>query len=65
MRGIDLRQFVLVAHGGAGLLHAAESAWDPGMPQVIVPPLPGAFSAFGLLVAERRLDYARSSLLGL
>ncbi|MEM7404366.1 MAG: hydantoinase/oxoprolinase family protein [Pseudomonadota bacterium] len=65
MRGIDPRSFALVAFGGAGPLHAAEIAAELAMPQVIVPPLPGAFSAFGLLVAERRLDYSQAALIPL
>lgn len=56
MRGIDPRDFTLVAFGGAGPLHAAEIARELGIEKVIVPPMPGAFSAYGLLVADRRRD---------
>src|SRR5262249_50868253 len=45
-RGFDPRQFVLVAFGGAGGLHACELARSLGTPRVIVPALPGALSAF-------------------
>ena len=65
MRGIDPRGFSLFAYGGAGPLHAAEIAYELGMRQVVVPPLPGAFSAFGLLVADRRLDFSHAGLLPL
>ncbi|HEY6432010.1 MAG TPA: hydantoinase/oxoprolinase family protein, partial [Acetobacteraceae bacterium] len=51
-RGRDARQFTLLAFGGNGPLFAASIAAELGMRQVIVPPLPGVFSAFGLLVAD-------------
>ena len=56
MRGIDPRDFSLVAYGGAGPLHAALIADELGMTQVVIPPLSGSFSAYGLLVADRRRD---------
>ena len=59
-RGYDLREFTLVAFGGAGPLHAVEMAQDLGMKRVIIPPFPGAFSAFGLLVADTRHDFTRT-----
>jgi N-methylhydantoinase A/oxoprolinase/acetone carboxylase beta subunit len=64
-RGVDPRDFDLVAFGGAGPLHAAEIAASLGMAGVIVPPHPGLASAFGTLLADRRVDrrwtyYARS-----
>ena len=63
MRGHDPRSFTLFAYGGAGPLHAALVAHELGMSRVIVPPLPGNFSAFGLLVADVRHDYVRTRLL--
>ena len=64
-RGVDPRDFELVAFGGAGPLHAAEIAASLGMAGVVVPPHPGLASAFGTLLADRRVDrrwthYARS-----
>jgi N-methylhydantoinase A len=56
MRGIDPRDFTLFAFGGAGPLHAAPVAEELGIRTILVPPLPGAFSAYGLLVADRRRD---------
>jgi N-methylhydantoinase A len=50
-RGHDPRQFTLVAFGGAGPLHAAELAEELAIPRIIIPPLPGLLSAWGLLVA--------------
>lgn len=51
-RGRDPRQFTLIAFGGAGPVHAAEMARSLGIADVLVPPMPGLFSAFGLLVAD-------------
>lgn len=56
-RGIDVRDFTLLSFGGAGGLHAVDIASDLGMVEAIVPPLPGIFSAIGLLVTETRHDY--------
>ena len=60
MRGIDPRDFALFPFGGAGPLHAAAIADELGMRTVIVPPLPGNFSALGLLIAEVRRDFVRT-----
>ena len=51
-RGRDPRQFALLAFGGNGPLFAAGIAAELGIARVIVPPMPGLFSAFGLLVAD-------------
>ena len=51
-RGNDPREFVLVAFGGAGGLHACELADALGIPRVVVPAMPGALSAFGILVSD-------------
>jgi N-methylhydantoinase A len=51
-RGRDPRKFALLAFGGNGPLFAAGIALELGIERVIVPPLPGVFSAFGLLVAD-------------
>ena len=60
MRGIDPRDFALFPFGGAGPLHAADVADELGMRIVVVPPLPGNFSAFGLLIADVRRDFVRT-----
>jgi len=62
-RGHDPRDFSLVCFGGAGGLHAAELARALRIPKVIVPPHPGALSAFGLLQSDVRKDYSRSMLI--
>lgn len=48
-RGRDPRSFSLIAFGGSGPIHAAGLAGELLSPRVIVPPLPGLFSALGLL----------------
>jgi N-methylhydantoinase A len=59
-RGRDPRQFALLAFGGNGPLFAAAIAAELGITRVIVPPLPGVFSAFGLLVADAEHHGTRS-----
>lgn len=51
-RGRDPREFVLCAFGGNGPLHATELAESLGMKQLLIPPVPGLFSACGLLYAD-------------
>jgi N-methylhydantoinase A len=60
-RGYDPRGSTLVAYGGAGPLHACELARALQIGQVLVPRYPGAFSAFGALLADTRFDYTRTS----
>jgi N-methylhydantoinase A len=62
MRGHDLRDFMLLAFGGAGPVHAGRIARDLGMAGVVVPLYPGVFSAIGLLMSEVEHDYVRSQL---
>jgi N-methylhydantoinase A len=64
-RGFDAGDFVLVAYGGAGPLHAVQVAREIGIGKVIVPPAPGVFSAFGMLFADLRYDFVRTSLMRL
>jgi N-methylhydantoinase A len=59
-RGYDIREFSLIAFGGAGPLHAADIALELGLKEVIVPPIAGDFSAVGLLVGDTRHDYVRT-----
>jgi N-methylhydantoinase A len=60
-RGHDPRGSTLVAYGGAGPLHACELARALQIGQVLVPRYPGAFSAFGALLADTRFDYTQTS----
>ena len=61
-RGYDPRDFTLVAFGGAGGMHACELAAALGIPRVLLPPLPGALSAYGILVSDIVKDYSRTVL---
>jgi len=51
-RGYDPRDFVLVAFGGAGPLHANALACELGIPTVLIPPSPGIASALGMLMTD-------------
>jgi N-methylhydantoinase A len=59
-RGRDPRDFTLLAFGGAGPIHAAALAETMDISRLLVPILPGLFSALGLLLADYRHDYIRS-----
>jgi N-methylhydantoinase A len=59
-RGHDPRDFVLIVSGGAGPLHAAAIARELSIPTILVPPLPGHFSAWGMLLADIRFDNAQT-----
>jgi N-methylhydantoinase A len=59
-RGHDAREFTLVAFGGAGPVHAAALAEELAVPRVVVPPIPGGFSALGLVATDLKRDYVRT-----
>ena len=59
-KGLDPREFALVAFGGAGPLHGAEVANMLGIPEVVVPPYPGITSAMGLLTTDLKYDTIRT-----
>jgi N-methylhydantoinase A len=61
-RGRDPRDYALVAFGGAGALHACALAESLSIPHVIVPALPGALSALGILFSDVVKDYSRTVL---
>ena len=61
-RGEDPRDYVMVAFGGAGPVHAAQLAEELNIPRVIVPLVPGVFSAMGLLVSNLKRDYIQTHL---
>ena len=65
MRGHDLRDFMLLAFGGAGPVHAARIARDLGMAGVVVPLYPGVYSAIGLLMSDVKHDYIQSKMASL
>lgn len=56
-RGHDPRDFVLLAFGGAGPLHACELAEELSIPNVLVPVYPGVFSALGMVVADIKHEF--------
>lgn len=62
-KGLDVRDFSLIAFGGAGPVHAAALAQELSIPKVIVPFASGVFSAYGILVSDVQLDYSRTHLL--
>jgi N-methylhydantoinase A len=55
-RGLDPRDFVICAFGGAGGLHAAALAEELEISSVLLPALPGGFSAWGMLQSDLRHD---------
>jgi len=55
-RGLDPRDFVLVAFGGAGPQHAVLLAEELGIGRVVIPPLPGVFTALGMLMADFKFE---------
>ncbi len=62
-KGYDPRDFTLVSFGGAGPLHACSMAKSLRIPRVMVPPMPGALSALGILMADTVRDYSRTVML--
>jgi N-methylhydantoinase A len=62
-RGYDPRDFTLVAFGGGGPVHACSLARALRVPRVLVPALPGALSAVGILLADTMREYSRTVML--
>jgi len=59
-KGFDPRDFTLVAFGGGGPVHACQLAHALRVPRVLVPALPGALSAVGILLADTMREYSRT-----
>jgi len=59
-QGLDPRDFVLVAFGGAGPLHITDLMTEASIPKGLVPNFPGQFSAFGFTMANARVDRYRT-----
>ena len=59
-KGLDVRDFTLVAGGGAGGIHAAAIAKQLLIPMVMVPRVAALMSAFGMFAMDLGLEYARS-----
>jgi len=56
-RGFDPREFVLVAFGGGGGMHAVSLARELGVKRVVIPRGAGVFSAWGMMMSDLRRDY--------
>jgi N-methylhydantoinase A len=62
-RGYDPRDFVLVAAGGGGPMHAAALGAELQVKRIVVPPYSGVFSAWGMGLSEPRADTAQTRIL--
>ena len=61
-RGYDPRDFALIAFGGGGGMHAAALAAELHIGKVLIPPAPGHFSAWGMLMSDAVQDFVRTRL---
>src|SRR2546427_10376942 len=61
-RGLDPRDFALLAFGGARPMHAAALARELRIPRIPMPLPPRAFSAYGILISPIQLEYSRTIL---
>ncbi len=59
-QGRDPRDFAMAAFGGGGSMHAASLAKELRIPRVIIPPNPGHFSAWGMLMSDLRHDLVQT-----
>src|SRR6185295_9720098 len=59
-RGLDPRDFTLLAFGGAGPPHLADLMVEAGIPRGMVPNHPGQFSAYGFVMTDARVDRHRT-----
>jgi N-methylhydantoinase A len=62
-RGHDPRDFVLIAAGGGGPMHATSLGRELGVKETIIPRYPSYFSAWGMLVTEPRRDFVQTALI--
>ncbi|MGI9659456.1 MAG: hydantoinase/oxoprolinase family protein, partial [Gaiellaceae bacterium] len=62
-RGYDPRDFVLVAGGGGGPMHAAALAAELRVKRVVVPPFSGVFSAWGMCLTDPRIDVIQTRIM--
>jgi N-methylhydantoinase A len=61
-RGVDVRQFVLLAFGGAAGLHATDIARQLGIARVVVPRVAAVLSAWGMLATDLRFEVVRTHI---
>ena len=59
-KGLDPRDFALVAFGGAGPLHGNAMAMLGECYPVIIPPTPGVLSALGFLYSDVKNEFAQT-----
>jgi N-methylhydantoinase A len=59
-KGVDPRDTALIAFGGGGPLHAGAIAREIFIPKMVIPKLPGTFSALGMLMGSWRQDFVRT-----
>jgi N-methylhydantoinase A len=59
-RGLDPREFSLLAYGAAGPMHGVAVARELGITEVVVPYFPGGFSAFGMIASRSRVEYSQA-----
>ncbi|HUJ73230.1 MAG TPA: hydantoinase/oxoprolinase family protein, partial [bacterium] len=64
-RGLDPRDFTLIAFGGGGGMHACALAADLGIRKVVIPSMSGVFSAWGMLLSDLRRDYLLTRIVDL
>jgi N-methylhydantoinase A len=64
-RGLDPRDFTLIAFGGGGGMHACALAKELGIKKVVIPSLSGVFSAWGMLLSDLRRDYLQTQIVDL
>jgi len=64
-KGYDPRDFSMVVIGGGGAMHGADLARELQVPELIVPPHAGVFSAFGMLMSDLRRDLIRTNVVPL
>ena len=63
MRGFDVRDFALMAYGGAGPLHAGDVAHECEMSRILVPVEPGTLCARAMLLSDVSFDFVRTVML--
>lgn len=61
-RGLDPREFKLIAFGGAGPLIGPLIGREMNLETVVIPALPGTFSALGMLMTDLEYEFSNTVL---
>lgn len=61
-KGLDPREYTMVAFGGSGPLQAGRVAQLLNLPYTLIPPRPGNVSAYGLLAADMKMDFVATAV---